>query len=413
MQSTTPRRWPPRARARCVLALSASVLAAGCGDERETLLQLDVVIPAGVHASKVEVAVGGELPGQQRRSYAGPEVESAGTVGLDVRLPRALTGAQPVDVRAVDTSGCVLAQRRTTVELAPGTIVAGGLVALEATAPGACAATDAGASDARDGSADGAEVAPTHDGGSDEGATGDGAAPSSDDGAAPGDGPAPAIDALEIDAPAGPRSCTSLDQCAADENCLAGICREAPVDCAAIAAAMPNAADGVYRLDAGGAVGLAYCDMRLKRVLCAQKAGEHAGRTRDGADLPFLLSSVLESGDVCRIWAVRHQTGGQPFDLLTGLDTAPGALVKSTCEAFGFKGDVDIRRQCYYGSLQHCGFDVPIVTTPTGRVVAKWGNTCDCNPNRGRPFYSLEDKIQVASLPWSFDGGNAGTCKTR
>jgi hypothetical protein len=380
----------------------AVAAAAGCGSDRDTLLQLDVAIPAAASPTRLDVQVGLDGASQVRRSYAGA-LPAGATLGVDLYLPRSLAGTQPVLVAALDGGGCLVAQQTLSILITPGARIQGGLVSLVAPATRVCrpdGGADAGAIDADGGGRpDSGASADAHaDAGAD---VVDAAAPADAAGATPDAAPSPDMPAPDVLPP--PRPCSDVSGCGADENCFAGTCQEAAADCADVARRAPGAPDGIYRLRVGARVEAAYCDMRLQRVLCAATAGQHAGRTRDGANVPFLLSSVLE-GDVCRIWAVRHQTGGHPFDML--LDT-------STCQALGFKADADIRKQCYYGSTAHCGFTVQVVSGPNGRYVAKWGNSCDCNPNRGKPFYSFEDGVQVSMIPWNFDGSLSGRCRVR
>ena len=401
--------------------LIALVTLLGCGGDRDTLLQLDVVIPAGPPTA-IEI----EVAHQEMRTYDGALPAPGATLGVDLYLPRRLTGDQPVDVRAVDADHCVVAEQTITVTLKPGEKIAGGLVTLVAV-PRRCVPPDASAG------TDGGEGA---DGSVDTGPS-DGPAVTID-GAPAETGPPPppppdagrdaAVDAaadVAPDAPpadTGPTPCTTAASCPANQNCLAGTCQPPQASCADILSRQPGAPDGVYILNNGGTVEPAYCDMRLKRVLCAKTEGDHTGLTRDGAlngaGLTFTLRSVLEppNWDTCRVWAVRHETGGpfvEPLGSLEGLAAAPDAKVKSTCEALGFKADQDVQLLCYYGSTIHCGFNVEVVQRPNGRTVSKWSNTCDCNPNQGRPFYSLEDRVQVSHIPWNTDGSNSARCKTR
>jgi hypothetical protein len=185
-------------------------------------------------------------------------------------------------------------------------------------------------------------------------------------------------------------------------------------DCAEIQRQFPDAPDGIYRLRVGDRIEDAYCDMRLGRVLCAETEGEHRGQTRDPSQLPFLMKSVLEPSGACRIWAVRHEVGGQPIDRLNGLQTAPDATVRSTCQALGLQGgDEEVHARCPYGSDADCGFSGQILTGAIGPHASKWGNSCDCNIHELRPFYSLEKPVFHSRLPWTFDGSLSARCQTR
>jgi hypothetical protein len=211
--------------------------------------------------------------------------------------------------------------------------------------------------------------------------------------------------------PGAPRVCGGAP-CEAGQNCLDQTCRPAAADCTEIRAMAPSASDGVYMLKLGGKVEPAYCDMRTGGVLCAATVGTHAGTTRDREapdGLPFFMTSVLEDGGWCRIWAVRHEMG-QPIGGLLHLDR-PDALVKSTCESLGLQGGDDQipaeNTYCLFGSdsgYSDCGFG------QRGER-SKWANTCDCNANWGKPFYSLEHPIYVGTLPWTMDGSVYSRCR--
>jgi hypothetical protein len=185
-------------------------------------------------------------------------------------------------------------------------------------------------------------------------------------------------------------------------------------DCADVSRRSPGAPDGIYRLKAGDRSENAYCDLRTGTVLCAETEGEHRGQTRDQSQIPFLLTSVLEPSGLCRIWAVRHASEGQPLDRLSALAGASDALVQSTCEALGFRGgDEEMHARCPYTSDQDCGFSGQILAGAYGPHVSKWGNSCDCNVHELRPFYSLEKPVFFSRLPWTFDGTLSARCQTR
>jgi hypothetical protein len=225
-------------------------------------------------------------------------------------------------------------------------------------------------------------------------------------------GPPPGLDRGTTDGPVGDAAAASAacPACLPTENCLAGVCYPAPSNCAALAALTPAAPDGVYQLNLSGTIQAAYCDMRTGRTLCTAMEADHGGATRDQAHVPFLLRSVLEPPEFCRIWAVRDEFG-HPLDQLDSLDGAPEALVRSTCEALGFQGgDEHLKRSCRFGSNPgwgDCGFPNQV-----GRPVkVKWGNSCNCSEGHGRPFYTLEKGVFTSQLPWTFDGRVSAKCR--
>jgi hypothetical protein len=151
--------------------------------------------------------------------------------------------------------------------------------------------------------------------------------------------------------------------------------------------------------------------MTAEVVLCADR-GQREGRTREGSNHRFSLSSELQPGEaLCKIWAVRHEDGN-PMDRLF---PAPGLAV-SGCEALGFKGgDAGIMKAtCRYGAdaangYGDCGYGK--------RPFYKWGNSCDCSLVNGQkpPRFVLEKGVSSfgiyeSGLPWNVDGSISGTC---
>jgi len=101
----------------------------------------------------------------------------------------------------------------------------------------------------------------------------------------------------------------------------------------------------------------AYCDMRVPIALCTEVTEEHSGgRTRDGSNVTFALTSVLLwSQGECAIWALRALPEEIPFGPY--YRTHP----LTTCQAFGFVADGQLGN-CAYGDspgYTACGFGAP------------------------------------------------------
>jgi hypothetical protein len=140
--------------------------------------------------------------------------------------------------------------------------------------------------------------------------------------------------------------------CSDGSNCAAGSCVPATVSCAAHKSSYPSSGDGVYWI--GPPAMRAYCDMRVPIALCTEVTEAHSGgRTRDGSNVTFALSSVLLwSQGECAIWSLRALPEGIPFGPYRR--THP----LTTCQAFGFVADGQLGN-CAYGDspgYSACGF---------------------------------------------------------
>jgi hypothetical protein len=415
MPKTRTSHW--RARIGLVAALCAG--AAGCGDDRETLLQVDVVVPTGLASSQVHVEVA--IGDAETRRFDEALPAAGEKLGIDLPLSRQLAGDFEIWVRLRNAADCLVAENSNWVVLTPGersrTIVS--LVALERPNCDRDAGTTVGG--------------PTDDGGVEQDASPGG---DDNDAAGEGDAPAPTEDADPAerdtaiagptdggrpprDAPAGldtrprdagpspsdgpPAKIPCAAGCAAGQVCVAGFCEPAPASCAEVKQRTPAAVDGIYMIKVGAAVQRVYCDMAIRKPLCAQTAGAREGLSRDGSALKLAFSSVLDANGACRIWGVRHAGDGYPLDILDG-------TAMDTCRALGFKGDQSLTRQCKFGAnpgYTKCGFVIPEFN--------KWANVCvGCKLNPGRyPKYVLQGKVFVSSIPWNLDGSVSAFCKVQ
>jgi hypothetical protein len=411
------------------LILTAFVAALGaCGKgERDTLLALDVVMPAHPITS-LAISVG-DSEHRMVRPATFPPVGQV--LGIDLRLPRALAGRQIVALVARDAHDCHVAFAAVEVELVPGEKVGPRMVELEELVEPVCDAngpSDAGASADADADVGDADLA---DGGSLDAAeeldaladaSPDPVDGSPADGMAPDDGPAgdtAAPDARPpVDGPPPVPHCDGAGHCAAGLNCIADNVCAAATSCAQIKTQKPGAADGVYWVKVGAAQQQVYCDMRIGAILCSTVRGEHAGKTRIGPEVPFKLSSELDVGaGTCRIWAVRHAVDGYPFDKIDPPST-------STCQALGFKpGDggfklgASINRSCPYGSnpspYSDCGFGGPDHRFG-GRGFYKWGNTCKvCTPVITATGYFKQGPVFASDIYWDMSGRVSNFCGVR
>ena len=143
--------------------------------------------------------------------------------------------------------------------------------------------------------------------------------------------------------------------CSDGFNCAAGSCVPATVSCAAHKSSYPSSGDGVYWI--GPPAMRAYCDMRVPIALCTEVTEAHSGgRTRDGSNVTFALTSVLLwSQGECAIWALRALPEEIPFGPY--YRTHP----LTTCQAFGFVADGQLGN-CAYGDspgYTACGFGAP------------------------------------------------------
>ncbi|HEY0714519.1 MAG TPA: fibrinogen-like YCDxxxxGGGW domain-containing protein [Polyangia bacterium] len=420
-------------RACGALLLAALVGLAACG-ERETLLQLDVVMPK--HAvSRFDIVVG-DAPMRTAESMTFPA--AGATAGIDLLLPRRIRGEQIATLVARNGQGCDVAVGSAAVTIVPGEKNGPTKVTLEEFTDPVCDANtvpDGGAGDppgagpgddaGRDAEAEPDVPTPEPEPGTEP----DAAPPASDapvggdtvpardvrpPDIAPSDAPRPPVDM----GPPPPPACDARGACANGRNCVAGnVCLPA-ASCAQIKTQKPGAPDGVYWLASGTTQQQVYCDMVLGVVLCGTTAGEHQGRTRVGPAVAFKLSSQLDvAAGTCRIWAVRHATEGYPFDKIRP-DTV------STCGALGFKaGDAGIKagasinRSCPYGSnpppFSDCGYGGPDRRFG-GRGFYKWGNTCtSCSPVITTPGYFKQGPIFASDIHWDMSGRVSNYCNVR
>jgi hypothetical protein len=255
-------------------------------------------------------------------------------------------------------------------------------------------------------SADSGSSGPGNDSGADattnDGALSDGTAPPTD--ARPsGDGPSSPGDAGPDASP-----CATVDDCPMGKNCAAGTCVNATVGCAAQKNSYPKSQDGTYWIAPAGVPELAFCDMTLQVELCTETAGEHVGRTREGSNLAFKMSSLLlYSQRICKIWAVRA-ADDTPF---AALDlTVPNPPPLGTCAALGFASDATIG-QCPYGTVAGtttCGFPV------NAAMLYQYGNVCPSCPDVGAGLFSdyvLQGRINSSTMISAFDGTTFTTCR--
>jgi hypothetical protein len=197
-------------------------------------------------------------------------------------------------------------------------------------------------------------------------------------------------------------SCQSRRDCATGVNCIAGTCLPARADCAALKAAFPGLADGVYWLQGDtGTSKLAYCDLQLGAALCEEGPAAHAGRTREGSKLGYTAMTVLaEDARSCELWAVRG-VDGKPMAPLHAID----GLTLDTCHALGFAGDVMLG-SCNWGAdKSSCGFDAGWVW---------YGNLCNgCDMNPGTyPRWVPQGTIHNGHIMSSADRSTVTRCRT-
>ena len=180
----------------------------------------------------------------------------------------------------------------------------------------------------------------------------------------------------------------------------------ASASCAAVKAANPSAPDGEYLINPTGTRPIyAYCDMRVGGELCTEDAGIHRGRTREGSNLEYVMTSVLNrASGLCSIWALRTVGDNRP---MTSLNPA-GNPSMGTCQALGFVGDGTFS-YCEFGSYQGtCGYDV-------SNGYYRYGNSCTgCTLNEGLyTSYRPQGPMMVASVLSSMDGSYRSSCRTR
>jgi hypothetical protein len=326
--------WPvrpghPRIGRHLMFIAAVTALGACGGGERETLLELDVVMPAHPIAS-LAIDVG---ESEHRMAQPATFPPAGQVLGIDLLLPHVLAGKQEVALVARDARGCHVAIAAAEVEIVPGEKVGPQSLTLEELAQPVCDAngpTDAGANDdtgvpdANDDTAEEGDVAT--DMLPDPADRADAASPGPDDAAPVGD--AAAVDDAKppVDAALPPPvpHCDAAGHCGAGLNCIAGNVCAGATSCGQIKTQKPGAADGVYWVKVGATDQQVYCDLRIGAILCSTVRGEHAGKTRIGPEVPFKLSSELDVGaGTCRIWAVRHAVDGYPFDKINPPRPAP------------------------------------------------------------------------------------------
>ena len=195
--------------------------------------------------------------------------------------------------------------------------------------------------------------------------------------------------------------------CALGFNCVGEACVAASVSCAAHKSIYPDSVDGVYWIQPSGTPMLAYCDMQERTELCTEIEEEHHGRTREGSNTPFAMTSILyaDQGE-CAIWALRSVPENYPFTLLgLGLPHELG-----TCEAFGFRADAALGA-CKYGDWTgstSCGF-------PVAAPYYQFGDFCDgCTLNDGsHDTYVLMGPVHSSDVLSDFGGSVQTRCRVR
>ena len=191
--------------------------------------------------------------------------------------------------------------------------------------------------------------------------------------------------------------------CSDGFNCAAGSCVPATVSCAAHKSSYPSSGDGVYWI--GPPAMRAYCDMRVPIALCTEVTEEHSGgRTRDGSNVTFGLTSVLLwSQGECAMWALRAIPEGIPFGPYRR--THP----LTTCQAFGFVADAQLGN-CAYGDTAGytaCGFDAP--------PLYQMGDDCaGCVVGDGpHDLYVRQGPVHQSSVLTSSDPSTQTRCKVK
>lgn len=176
--------------------------------------------------------------------------------------------------------------------------------------------------------------------------------------------------------------------------------------CASLKVAFPGLPDGEYLINPTGNMPIyAYCDMALGAELCTEVQGVHQGRTRDGSNINYIMTSVLDrAAGLCSMWAIRAVNDGRPFDSLN--PTANPSM--GTCQAFGFVGDGSFNR-CLFGSYNGtCGYNM-------SSGYYRYGNACSgCTLNDGLyTTYRLQGAMMNAAVLSSMDGSYRSSCRTR
>ena len=201
-----------------------------------------------------------------------------------------------------------------------------------------------------------------------------------------------------------PKACQTLADCEAGQNCLGQLCTPALASCAAVKAMSPAAKDGIYWIAPAAKAQRAYCDMALGTELCTEVAGEHNGRTRDKAAIPYTMSSLLMPAQgVCKIWALRGTNDGIPFQSLAAYGSVPQGY---TCIYLGFVLDGKLGG-CLYGSTKtNCGFTIA--------AFYRYSNECTgCDVGAGSfDRWTKQGPISNGAVLSSTSGGAFTTCKT-
>ena len=186
-------------------------------------------------------------------------------------------------------------------------------------------------------------------------------------------------------------------------NCAAGRCVPATVSCAAQKSSYPDSRDGVYWVSPPTM--RAYCDMSVPIDLCTEIMQEHrGGRTRDGSNLTFALTSVLLWGEgECALWALRALPEGIPFTRYFH------AHPLTTCQAFGFIADGQLGG-CAYGDdagRGSCGFGAAPLYQLSDQCAG-------CVVGDGiHDQYTRMGPIHSSTALTSFDPSTQARCKVR
>lgn len=200
-------------------------------------------------------------------------------------------------------------------------------------------------------------------------------------------------------------SCGLTSDCTMGFNCVEGVCKAALSSCAAQKTAYPSSPDGEYWIDPSGNNPMhAYCDMQLMTELCTEIEGLHQGRTREGSNLDYIMTSVLDkSAGICEMWAIRTLPDERPFENLYS-----PIRIMDTCEALGFVGP-GIENPCPWGSeFGTCGYDI-------SNGFYNYGDSCGgCALNDGIwDKWVLMGPVYKGSVNSSMDGSYRQLCMTR
>ena len=147
-----------------------------------------------------------------------------------------------------------------------------------------------------------------------------------------------------------------------------------------------------------------YCDLTLGTELCTEVAGEHSGRTRDKAAIPYTMSSLLMPAEgLCKIWALRGTKDGVPLQSLAPYGSLPQGY---TCISLGFALDGTLG-SCLYGSTKtNCGFTIA--------AFYRYSNQCSgCDVGAGSfDRWTKQGPISNGAVLSSMSGSAFTTCKT-